>query len=76
LPTIGFITLLPGEPLPDRQAKHQFPSEEVVRECYRDFIIARFQRQDEVAIFQRTSPIGILTRVFQLKEIFVRIPAV
>jgi hypothetical protein len=47
------------------EAKHQSPSEEVVCECYRDLIIARFQRQREGAILQRTSPAGLPSRALR-----------
>jgi hypothetical protein len=53
------------------QAQHQSPSEEVVRDCHSDLIIARFQRQREGAILQRTSPVGGFSRLFQLSQIFV-----
>jgi len=39
------------------QAQHQSPSEEVVRDCHRDLIIARFQRQREGAILQCRSKV-------------------
>ena len=55
------------------QAQHQSPSEEVVRDCHRDLIIARFQRQREGAILQRTSPVGKFSRSFQLKQVLVGI---
>jgi hypothetical protein len=40
LPAIGFVTLLPDEPLPDQPCIASVPSEEVVRDCRRDLIIA------------------------------------
>jgi hypothetical protein len=49
------------------QAQHQSPSVEVVRDCHRDLIIARFQRQREGAILQRTSRVGKFSRSFLLK---------
>src|SRR5262245_19298472 len=36
------------------QAQHQSPAEEVVGDCHRDFVVARFQRQRKGAILQRT----------------------
>src|SRR5437899_1150128 len=49
------------------QAQHHSPSEELVRDCHRDLIIARFQRQREGAILQRTSPVGKFSRSFLLE---------
>jgi len=55
------------------QAQHQSPSEEVVRDCHCDLIVAGLQRQREGAILQRTSPVGSLSRAFLLKKVFVGI---
>ena len=45
-------------PIRISQALLHSPSEEVLRDCYRDLIIAHFQRQREGAILQRPSRVG------------------
>src|SRR4051812_46527340 len=60
-------TLGIGEP------QNQSPAVEVVGDCDRDLIIARFQRQREGAVFQRTTSVGELSRGFNLPEIFAGI---
>ena len=55
------------------RVQHQSPSGEVVRDCHRDLIIARFQRQREGAILQRASRVGIFSRFFQLPQILVSV---
>jgi hypothetical protein len=62
------------------QAQHQSPSEEVVRDCHRDLIVARFQGQRSGAILQRTSPVGKLSRSFLVETdesftLYVELPA-
>jgi hypothetical protein len=46
------VTLLSDEALPDSEAQLQTPSVEVVRDCNRDLIIARFERKREGAILE------------------------
>src|ERR1041385_1210020 len=55
------------------QAQHQSPSEEVVRDRYRDLVIAGFQRQGEFAIFERTSRVGKSSRSLHLEQVLAGI---
>src|SRR5690242_17463074 len=50
-------------------AQHQSPAEKVVGDGYRDLVVARFQRQREAAILQRTSSVGILSGRLLVVEI-------
>src|SRR5690349_19385551 len=53
------------------QAQLQSPSEEVIRDCHRDLIIACLQGQREGSVLQRTSRVGKFSRSFLLKQVLV-----
>jgi hypothetical protein len=54
-----------------RQAKHQSPSEEVVRDGHGDLVVTGFQHQRHCAILERASPVGKFPRSFLIEEVLI-----